>query len=63
MHPAFWIAIMAVLGAALGYLIFSDAGVGIVGGVIVGALVYNRRREVAARVKEEPAQEEEGIRR
>ena len=45
MKPAYWIGILALAGAILGYLVFSltgwlDAGVGTVVGIVIGLLVY-----------------------
>ena len=36
MKPAYWIAIMTVVGALLTYLIFHDATPGTVAGIVVG---------------------------
>ncbi len=46
MNPAYWIGILALAGAILGYAIFRTtgwfgAGIGTVVGLLIGAIVYN----------------------
>jgi len=40
MKPAYWIAIMTVIGAAFTYAIFRDATIGTVVGIVVGVIIY-----------------------
>ena len=51
--PAYWIAILALLGAVVGYAIFkvsgvADAKLGAVIGIAIGTIVYYRRRKKLA---------------
>jgi hypothetical protein len=46
MKPAYWIGILALLGAVVGYIVFRStgwlgSGLGIVAGILVGVLLYN----------------------
>jgi hypothetical protein len=46
MKPAYWIGILALLGAIVGYIMFRStgwlgSGIGTVGGIVIGVLVYN----------------------
>jgi hypothetical protein len=50
MKPAYWIGILALVGAILGYIVFSltgwlDAGVGTVVGMVIGLLIYTALKE------------------
>lgn len=40
MKPAYWIAIMAVIGAISTYALFRDASIGTVVGIVVGVILY-----------------------
>jgi len=47
MKPGYWIGIMALVGAVLGYALLNmagwlDAGIGAVAGILVGAIIYTR---------------------
>lgn len=49
MQPAVWIGILALGGGLLGYAVsrgtgWFDAGLGVVVGVLIGALIYGRAR-------------------
>ena len=49
MRPAYWIGLLALAGGILGYAIsqrggWLDAGIGIVVGILVGALVFARSK-------------------
>ena len=53
MKPAYWIAILALLGAVVGYAIFkvsgvADAKLGAVIGIAIGTIVYQRNRKKLA---------------
>ena len=46
MKPGYWIAVSALLGGIVGYAVFRltgwlDANVGIVVGILIGAMVYS----------------------
>ena len=45
MKPAYWIAILALVGGIVGYVIFRSTGwlgtgIGVVLGILVGAMLY-----------------------
>jgi len=40
MKPAYWIAIMTIVGAVITYVIFKDASIGTVVGIVVGVIIY-----------------------
>lgn len=49
MKPAYWIGIMALVGGVIGYVVFQgtgwlDAGMGAVIGILIGVLIYTRRK-------------------
>ncbi len=46
MKPAYWIGVMAVIGAMLGYILFRSTGwfgtgIGTVLGILVGVIIYS----------------------
>ncbi len=50
MRPAYWIAIMAIVGAILGHLAFMvfgflDATIGGVIGILIGAVIYTMQTQ------------------
>ncbi len=50
MKPEYWIGIMAVAGAIVGYALFKstgwfDTGIGTALGVLVGVIIYSRQKE------------------
>ncbi len=51
MAPLLWIPLMVVLGAFFGWLIFQDPIIGVVGGTLVGGLIFMQRREQSVRRK------------
>lgn len=45
MKPAYWIGVLALVGGVIGYAVFRSAGwlgtgIGVVLGILVGALIY-----------------------
>lgn len=49
MKPAYWIGLMAVVGALAGYVVFKgtgwvDASMGAVIGIMIGVLMYSRQK-------------------
>jgi zinc transporter ZupT len=50
MQPAYWIGIMALVGAIAGYAIFKltgwlDSGVGTAVGILIGVIIYTNLTE------------------
>lgn len=45
MKPAYWIGVMALVGAVLTYLLFKESGIGAAVGALVGTIIYERLRE------------------
>ena len=46
MKPAYWIAILALLGGIIGYALFRSTGwlgtgLGVVIGILIGVVIYN----------------------
>jgi uncharacterized membrane-anchored protein YhcB (DUF1043 family) len=46
MKPAYWIGILALLGAIVGYIMFRStgwlgSGIGTVVGIVIGVLIYD----------------------
>jgi len=47
MRPEYWIGIMAVVGAVLGYAVYKwtgwlDSGIGAAVGILIGVIIYAR---------------------
>ncbi len=50
MKPAYWIGVMAVVGAMIGYILSTSTGwfgtgIGTVLGILVGVIVYTRLKD------------------
>jgi len=50
MKPEYWIGIMAVVGAVIGYALFKwtgwfDTGIGTAIGILVGVVIYTRLKD------------------